>query len=73
MTLNLSLPVARYAQPESRVTFIQQMTEKLQALPGVESTATAAYSPLSDIYNQRIFIIESRPETEQGCLPDKFL
>ena len=66
VTLNLSLPGARYTQPESRTVFIQQITEKLQALPGVESTATAAYSPLSDIYNQRIFIIEGRPETPQG-------
>lgn len=66
VTLNLNLPDARYGQPEKRTAFLQQITEKLQALPGVESTATAAYSPLSDIYNSRIFIIEGRPETPQG-------
>jgi putative ABC transport system permease protein len=66
VTLNLNLPVARYPQGEPRTAFIQQITEKLQALPGVEATATAAYSPLSDIYNSRIFIIEGRAETPQG-------
>jgi len=66
VTLNLNLPDARYGQPEKRTAFLQQITEKLQALPGVEATATAAYSPLSDIYNSRIFIIEGRPETPQG-------
>ncbi len=66
VTLNLNLPDARYGQPEKRTAFLQQITEKLQALPGVEATATAAYSPLSDIYNSRIFIIEGRPETPLG-------
>jgi putative ABC transport system permease protein len=66
LTLNLNLPPARYAQPEQRVAFIQQITERLRALPGAQAAATAAYSPLSDIYNNRIFIIEGRPETPKG-------
>jgi len=66
VTLNLSLPEARYGPPEKRTAFLQQITEKLHALPGVETAATAAYSPLSEIYNSRIFIIEGRPETPQG-------
>jgi predicted permease len=68
VTLNLNLPDGRYGPPEKRVAFLQQLTEKLQALPGIEAVATAAYSPLSEIYNQRIFIIEGRPETPQGLL-----
>ncbi|MCI0387706.1 MAG: ABC transporter permease, partial [Acidobacteria bacterium] len=66
MMLNLSLPPARYAQPEQRVAFIQQVSEKLKALPGVESAATAAYAPMSEIWTNRIFIIEGRPEPDQG-------
>jgi putative ABC transport system permease protein len=66
LTLNLNLPPARYAQPEQRVAFIQQITERLRALPGARAAATAAYSPLSDIYQNRIFIIEGRPETPKG-------
>ena len=66
VSMNLSLPDARYGPSEKRVVFLQQISDRLQALPGVESTATAAYSPLSDIYNSRIFIIEGLPETPQG-------
>src|SRR5262245_35822778 len=67
-TLNLNLPVSRYPGGEPRVAFLRQITEKLQALPGIETTATAAYSPLSDCYTARIFIIEGRPETPQGLV-----
>ncbi len=67
-TLNLNLPPARYMQPERRMAFIQQVTEKLQALPGIQAAATAAYSPLNENYNGRIFIIEGRPETPQGLV-----
>jgi putative ABC transport system permease protein len=66
LMLNLSLPQARYSQPEQRVAFIQQVTEKLKALPGVQATTTAAYAPMSEIWTKRIFIIEGRSETEQG-------
>ena len=65
-TLNLNLPDARYGQPEERTAFLQQITERMQALPRTEASATAAYSPLSDLYNVRIFIIEGRPESPQG-------
>jgi predicted permease len=66
LTLNLNLPPARYPQPEQRIAFIQQITEKMQSLPGVQAATTAAYGPLGDFYSDRVFIIEGRPEPAPG-------
>jgi len=40
LTFDLSLPASRYAKPEQQVTFVQRLTERLKALPAVDSVGT---------------------------------
>jgi putative ABC transport system permease protein len=42
---SVDLPPARYPHPEDRISFHQRLTARLQALPGVESVATADNLP----------------------------
>jgi len=47
MTYRIQLPDARYGDPESRLAFIDEYVESLNAIPGVESAALASNLPLS--------------------------
>jgi putative ABC transport system permease protein len=46
LTLQVSLPSVRYGTPAQQAAFFQQMTERLAALPGVQSVAVANDFPL---------------------------
>jgi len=47
MTYRIQLPAIRYGDPESRLAFIGEYVESLNAIPGVESAALASGLPLS--------------------------
>ena len=42
---SVDLPAARYPRPEDRISFYDRLTARLQAMPGVESVATADTLP----------------------------
>jgi predicted permease len=42
---SISLPAARYPSPEARITFFDDLQQRLQAIPGVESVAIGAAMP----------------------------
>ena len=46
LAVPLTLPTAHYAEPEKRAEFIRQLTERVEALPGVESAAAVSHLPL---------------------------
>ena len=47
LTMNVSLPTVKYAQPEQQIAFFDEMLRRVCALPGVESGAISAALPLS--------------------------
>ena len=60
LTANLSLPFSKYPEPEKRMAFFEQVLEKLQAIPGVQSVGATTDLPLSGSNNNITFIIEGR-------------
>jgi putative ABC transport system permease protein len=47
LTAAIDLPAARYPKPEQAAAFYKQLTERLQALPGVENASAVMPLPLS--------------------------
>ena len=63
---NFTLPEAKYSDAAKRRIFVQQVLEKVQALPGVE--AAAFKNPLLGDW-QTSFIVEGRPMPQPGQFP----
>ena len=59
LTMELSLPARKYAMPEQQAAFYQPVIEGVNALPGVQSAATATDLPLA---NQSITLSFRRPD-----------
>jgi putative ABC transport system permease protein len=68
LTLRLSLPEARYQEAQQVIGFYQQLTERLEHLPGVESVGTIHALPLSGLDSVRPFTIEGASH-EPGKAP----
>ena len=49
LTFRVTLPNQRYKEPQKRIDFFQQATEKLNQLPGVRSASATSYVPLTGI------------------------
>jgi putative ABC transport system permease protein len=49
LTMNVSLPTAKYSKPEQQIAFFDEVLRRVSALPGVRSAATSAAPPLSFI------------------------
>ncbi len=60
LTVNITLPFAKYPELEKRTAFFEQLTEKLQAIPGVQAVGATSNLPLSGGNNHLTFIIEGR-------------
>jgi putative ABC transport system permease protein len=61
LTLRLQLPAAKYNEPARIVNFYEQLTERLAALPGVESAGVGTSLLLSRLPNSAAINIEGRP------------
>jgi putative ABC transport system permease protein len=69
LTFNVALPEKKYAEPQHRVNFYQQLLENLGGMPGVESVGMATGLPLGNNGWQSGFWIEGRPQPPQGQRP----
>ncbi|MGB8129994.1 MAG: ABC transporter permease [Candidatus Angelobacter sp.] len=49
LSFRVTLPTQRYKEPQKRIDFFQQATEKLDQLPGVRSASATSYLPLTGI------------------------
>ena len=47
LTMNVSLPTVKYAQPGQQIAFFDELLRRVSALPGVKSSAISAALPLS--------------------------
>jgi predicted permease len=63
ISLRMSLPAAKYTNPEAAIGFYRQLDERVRTLPGVESVATTIFLPLSSS------AIGWSPVTVEGFVP----
>ncbi|MFZ0963854.1 MAG: ABC transporter permease [Terriglobia bacterium] len=61
LTAEVSLPTSKYASPGQQAAFFQQVTDKLQSLPGVVSAAAAVSLPLTGEPGPVPFSVEGQP------------
>ncbi len=74
LTMQLSLPPARYADDGKRALFIKNVVEGVQRLPGVESAGAIEFLPFrSSFLNSRMSVwgyrVEGRPAVREGQEP----
>jgi putative ABC transport system permease protein len=68
LTINLTLPRARYARNEQQVAFLQQVLERVSQIPGVRSAGLTSTLPLIG-GPATDFVIEGRAPVEAGAEP----
>jgi len=68
LTLNLHLPELQYTERPGRVTFHEQVLQRLSTIPNVQSAAMVTSVPYSNGggVGTRAFSIEGRPVTDRG-------
>ncbi len=81
LTMNLTLPAAKYRDETRRRIFYQELTRRVAALPGVESAALINYLPLGQRDSWNPLLVEGVPDPSPGqefvgryrvCTPDYF-
>jgi len=70
LTMRISLPAARYKEPQQQANFYRELTERVKNLPGVEATGATVSLPLggSNFSVGRSFVREGRPLTTENSL-----
>lgn len=70
LTLNLTLPRAQYTAQPQQLTFFEQVLQRLNGIPGVQSVAIATNVPYANGggANEDSFSIRERPATKRGTL-----
>jgi len=61
MSVEISLPPAKYGERTQSVAFYQQMLERVKTLPGVQAAAIINHPPFSGRRSHNPFQIEGRP------------
>jgi len=61
LTMNVWLPLAKYPDAPKWVAFYDQIKERIQALPGVQSAGLTSVLPISHNFDRRSFQVETQP------------
>jgi putative ABC transport system permease protein len=70
LTMQVTLPAARYQDPRSRISFFDQLAERFRHIVGVESAALVSQLPLTGGgRGGDPFSIEGRPYDSSGRVP----
>jgi putative ABC transport system permease protein len=69
LTFGISLPESTYKERAQRVAFYDRLHERINALPGVQSTGAVMGVPLSDLNFNISFAVEGRPAAPVGHEP----
>src|SRR5262249_25322842 len=72
LTMNFSLPLQSYADIEKRTRFYNEVIQRLQRLPGVESVGATTDLPFGSGAVPHNFLIEGRPAIAEGSEPEIF-
>jgi putative ABC transport system permease protein len=62
LTMNVNLPGAKYPKPATWVAFYDQIIERIESLPGVQSAGVTSVLPLSGNFDGRSLAVEDRPK-----------
>ena len=71
VTMELSLPVAKYARGKPVIDFYAEVLRRVKTLPGVQQAALTSILPLSGTNSDSSFHIEGRNEKQSGIHPDE--
>jgi putative ABC transport system permease protein len=71
LTMEISLPVAKYARGKPVTDFYAEMIRRVQALPGVEAASLTTILPLSGTNSDSSFTIEGRDPMQEKVFPDE--
>jgi putative ABC transport system permease protein len=71
LTMEVSLPTAKYARGKPVADFYAEFVRRVQALPGVEAAALTSILPLSGTNSDSSFAIEGRNPMEEKVYPDE--
>ena len=66
LTMYISLPESRYGEAHRRIAFFEDVEERVEALPGIESAALAFYVPLSGSSPMCRYAVDGRPPAAPG-------
>ncbi|HEY0003633.1 MAG TPA: ABC transporter permease [Pyrinomonadaceae bacterium] len=69
LTMTVSLPSAKYKEPEKQIAFFQHLLERVHSLPAVESAGAVSNLPLSGSLWGRSLTVEGRPVLSVGEAP----
>ncbi len=69
ISMQLTLPEAKYKEPQQRQEFFRQLMERVKALPGVEAAGATNVLPLSGQNQSGSFNIEGRPVPQGQTSP----
>ncbi|HEU4597852.1 MAG TPA: ABC transporter permease [Pyrinomonadaceae bacterium] len=69
LSMQLTLPEAKYKEPPQRQEFFRQLIERVRALPGVEAAGATNVLPLSGQNQSGSFGIEGRPVPQGQTSP----
>lgn len=61
LVAHLALPDSKYPEDVQRIQFLDQLTERLEALPGVEAAGTTTIFPFDGVRMLTPFSIEGKP------------
>ena len=69
VTMNVSLPGARYPEPARMIQFYQRLLDRVDALPGVEASGANSFLPLIGLGAATGFEVVGRPKAPAGEEP----
>jgi putative ABC transport system permease protein len=69
LTARVSLPNARYEEPERRVVFNDELFRRVDALPGVSAVGSVGWLPMTGDKSATGFTVVGRPAPEPGKEP----
>lgn len=70
LTMQVSLPTERYAKPEQRRAFFQELLVRVERLPGVEAAGAISELPLIGPGNSGTVTVDSRAVTPENASPE---
>lgn len=70
LTMQISLPAEKYAKPEQRRAFFQELVARVQRLPGVEAAGAISELPLIGPGNSGTVTVDSPSVTPENASPE---